>query len=286
MKTQFASLCYNDTTRFKLWGKALSDALTEVGFLKTTDTGQVDWTGTITVPGANTFGYYEIRKFNDSLSATLPMFMKIEFGTAGSSTSPAIAVTVGTASDGAGNITGRGIARQILRTNSGNSTNLFDTYVAAGDDWVTIAMWANSVGSIYPLALYVTRTRDELGVATDDGIQIVMNATSLGFTQIIPKKGSMIPAVALNGPLCAAPRAGTGSYGDNVGVFPIFYYLGYPANPDMTGVGYFVNDLPGGGTVLTLTINGITHDYVTSGASNTTLLNANSNSGSMAVRWE
>ncbi|MCB1713466.1 MAG: hypothetical protein KDH96_13660, partial [Candidatus Riesia sp.] len=62
---------------FRDWGSKLSAAIQAVGLVKTGDTGQINWS-TVTV-GTGIRGY-EIFRFNDSLQATTPVFIKIEYG--------------------------------------------------------------------------------------------------------------------------------------------------------------------------------------------------------------
>src|SRR5688572_17990860 len=93
---------HSSAATFAVWGKALSDALTEKGLPKTADTGQINW---LSPPAYNGTGGtamgYENRRFDDALQATAPIFIKIEYGTGASSTNkaPGIWVTVGTGSD-------------------------------------------------------------------------------------------------------------------------------------------------------------------------------------------
>lgn len=98
------------TTNAKLrsWGSAISAALVASGLTVTADTGQVNW-ATVTHPGAiNTKAGYEIYRFNDSLQGANPIYFRIDYGTGApaSGAGPCTWLTVGTGSDGAGNITG------------------------------------------------------------------------------------------------------------------------------------------------------------------------------------
>lgn len=102
---------------FRAWGADLSQSFVDVGLVKTTDTGQIDWTTATRVAGGSYAGY-EIWRFTDS-----SIFLKFEFGSAGSSISnPQIRVTVGTGSNGSGTLTGTvSDARNANGTVSGGS---------------------------------------------------------------------------------------------------------------------------------------------------------------------
>lgn len=89
---------------FRAWCLQLSNALTSIGLLKTTDTGQIDLT-TVAVPGAiNTVAGYEIRAFQDPTQATAPIYVKIEYGTGTSTTICGLWITVGGSTNGAGTL--------------------------------------------------------------------------------------------------------------------------------------------------------------------------------------
>lgn len=97
-----------DTTTFRAFGAKLKEKFAALGLVQTADTGQIDWT-TVTRPGINTYAAApEIWRFNDALQATAPIFIKFRYGTPnnGSPAGMAIAVTVGTGSNGSGSLTG------------------------------------------------------------------------------------------------------------------------------------------------------------------------------------
>jgi hypothetical protein len=99
----------NDTNaHFQAWGSSMSTGIQNAGFALTADTGQINW-GTVTAPGAaNTKQGYEIYKFADTLQATAPLFFRIDYGSGAATNNPAYWLTVGTGSDGAGNIANTG----------------------------------------------------------------------------------------------------------------------------------------------------------------------------------
>ena len=62
------SIDHQTDASFRAWGSDVSTHLATVGLVQTIDTGQINWS-TVTRPGTNTSGGYEIWCFNDSLSA-------------------------------------------------------------------------------------------------------------------------------------------------------------------------------------------------------------------------
>jgi hypothetical protein len=89
------------------WAKGIADALkTLPGLAQSADTGQINWASVAAVPGVNAYSGYEIYRLNDSLDATAPVFIKIEYGTGASVNQPALRISVSTATNGAGTLTG------------------------------------------------------------------------------------------------------------------------------------------------------------------------------------
>jgi hypothetical protein len=92
---------------FRDWGSKLSDALAAVGMVKTADTGQIDWATVVKPAAISTYQGYEVWRFNDTLQATAPLFLKIEYGSGVSvATRPGLRLQVGKGTNGAGTLTG------------------------------------------------------------------------------------------------------------------------------------------------------------------------------------
>lgn len=82
----------------------VAQAFTAIGLIKTADTGQMNTT-TITYPGtAYTSAGYEIRRFDDPLQASYPIYIRWEPYRSASSGTPAIRFRFGSGTDGAGNL--------------------------------------------------------------------------------------------------------------------------------------------------------------------------------------
>lgn len=101
----------NTNAAFRAWGLGVSTALDTLGFPKTSDTGQIDWTTVLAPTAASQTQGYEVRRFSDSLQSTNPVFFKLSFGSMSGTVSfsqegtPQITIVVGTATDGTGTIT-------------------------------------------------------------------------------------------------------------------------------------------------------------------------------------
>lgn len=162
------------TANFRAWGLELSNALTTVGFIKSADTGQINW-ATVTRPAVNTSGGYEIRYLNDSLHGTAPIYMKIEYGTNTTGAAyPAMWITIGTGSNGSGTITGTIIAREenvlgIYPLDSAVATKTSFVCMVTGCVW--IAFKCKNRATYYPVFSWMlSRTWNSSGAATADGL--------------------------------------------------------------------------------------------------------------------
>lgn len=159
---------YQDNTVFRDWGSKLSAAIQAVGLVKTSDSGQINW-ATVNIVAGQMAGY-EIFRFNDALQATHPIFIKLEYGGTGSAYA-LFRVTVGKATDGAGNLSG--ILHQAATCPNGShdyATN-FTSYVSSGDgSMLVFSLWPQFNQSYSYLHKFVIeRSRDASGNATGDG---------------------------------------------------------------------------------------------------------------------
>ena len=147
------------------WGSKLSAAIQSVGLVKTADTGQIDWN---TVVNGPTVRGYEIFRFNDTLQATAPIFIKLEYG---GSNNVMFKTTVGKGTDGAGNITGVLHAALSTFNASQDITNDYVSYVSSGDgSMLNFALFpAWSPFSSPMLKFSLERSRDAGGNPTTTG---------------------------------------------------------------------------------------------------------------------
>jgi hypothetical protein len=90
---------------FRAWAQFVHDVFANGSWVQTADTGQINLT-TVGAPGAaNTKMGYEVWRMDDSLQSTSPVFLKLAYGSGSvGATAPAIWFTVGSGTDGAGNL--------------------------------------------------------------------------------------------------------------------------------------------------------------------------------------
>ncbi len=181
---------------FRDWGSELDYNLTLAGLLQTDDTGQIDW-ATVAVPVVNnTAAGYTVWQFNpaiDTLQLTTPIYLKLEYGRGGNANTPMMWITVGTGSDGAGNITGTFFPRQTMFVNTSPQTEVTNnptwSYIVHVDGFLGIAFKTNVNENIYNTSgitgsmvggVFLSRTSDANGVMTPLGITMLTHDTSGG----------------------------------------------------------------------------------------------------------
>lgn len=163
---------------------AMRTALTSAGFVRTTDTGQLDPT-TITQVNttASTVHGYEVWRFNDALQPTHPIFFKIEYANSTSTLAATfgLALTVGMGSDGAGTITNGGLAygstlsTRIMVSGSYNQNRLdqhpaVPAFVGGSDGSGLCCCFFASTATNASFFFWIERARNVSGTPNSDGM--------------------------------------------------------------------------------------------------------------------
>ena len=194
---------------FRLWSKGISDTI-GTAWTQTSDTGQINFT-TVTRPTvANTQVGYTIHRMNDTLQSTTPCFLKIEYACGNSAAYPSIFISVGTNTDGAGNLTGTVSARFQTGLQAGNTGYYTGKYSVANNRLV-FQLWNTNYGPI----VAIERTHDASGGDTSVGIMMFIE----GFS------GTSTAGAAWS---CAVIPGYTSSYG--ISPYSLYWYGVLPPN--------------------------------------------------------
>lgn len=156
---------------FRAWVQVMHDGLTSVGLVQTSDTGQA-LPSTIALPGASTFSGFEIYRFADSLQATKPVFIKMEYGTAPNNTGSIFRVTLGTSTNGAGTLTGQVTPSPTVTGQwAVVDTSSQPAYFSGDTSSFTVA-WpsSNATGGWRPSMVMAERTRNADGTPNGDAV--------------------------------------------------------------------------------------------------------------------
>lgn len=169
---------------FRTWAQELITLLTTtLGLTQTADTGQIN-TATVTRPATSTAAGYVILRFNDAAQATSPVFLKLEFGTGSAAAQPAMWITVGTNSNGAGTLTGVVMAR-VAASNFFTPTSTLTPFITRGC-YNTAAGFLGLVWKIGGTGtagramggFFVYRSADNTGAVTTDAVNLLTNSST------------------------------------------------------------------------------------------------------------
>jgi hypothetical protein len=153
--------------------------------VQTADTGQINW-ATVTRPGTNTDGGYEIWRFDDTHQATAPVFFRVNYGTYGTATRPRLTIIVGTSSNGSGTIGGVTVASTIINVTADptSSATNYTTRACAVDGAFGFMWGLGANASVGYAFLGIFRSVDSSGAANADAVQIYMTNTATAGTLI------------------------------------------------------------------------------------------------------
>ncbi|MBX3288446.1 MAG: hypothetical protein KF855_03780 [Acidobacteria bacterium] len=148
----------------------ISDALDAGGMNKTADIGQVD-PDTVTFPGSNNSeGGYEIRAFDDSLTGTAPVAIKLSYRRGSSAAQFQLGVQIGSGSDGSGNITGEKLSQQNFNLVLSAMTSQPWDICATENSFILCGSYSSSQ---YRSVISLERTRNASNEITDQGLMLV-----------------------------------------------------------------------------------------------------------------
>lgn len=154
---------------YKGWAQALSQVLNQAK-ARTSDTGQVDW-ATIATEPAGTVRDYEIFAMGGSLQATAPIFLRVDYTGGANATA---SLTVGTTTDGAGNLGGLTVTKVALQNHAISTQSGLGAWAACDGEYFTClyALDPSASGTDGVGMFVVERTRDIAGAATAAGFHV------------------------------------------------------------------------------------------------------------------
>lgn len=240
---------------FRAIAQFIHDVLA-LGWTQTSDTGQINLT-TVAKPGSGvTSAGYEVWRMADTLQATNPVFLKIEYGTGASAAGFAVWLTLGTGSDGAGTITGTVQTRQIVQSVSSAAT-VGNSYGAAGAAWVTCCVLSTVSNAAFWFS--IERTKDSAGADTGTGLILAYGSAGTNHkSQYLPFSGSVPPAET--GIQCIVSTNNPSTFNSDTGIGVMIPMAGVAQQPGL-GVAVSMSSDFSNGALVSFTIYGATHSY-------------------------
>lgn len=247
----------NDTdAHFRGWTKWVHDRLLAFGWVQTADTGQMDFATVLAPTTSNQVRGYTIYRMDDALQATAPVYMKIEFGSGSSNVAnPAIFITMGSGTTGAGLLTGN-VTFRSQETLAGYTAGPLNCFASGDAGRFTIALGADPVSTNAFFVFGVERLRDPSGSPLNTGAHLVQYHTTPAFSggvkcshQVLTLIGGAVPLIetALTGDM-PNPNQTSGTFANDTYLYAIKPQWVYPRNPSLNFIAYynadFLRELP------------------------------------------
>lgn len=166
----FTAWAQSTDAEFRSWATEFDTAALATGLIAGTDTGQIDLLTVLKPAAGGNYQGFKMYRTNDGLTN---LYVKVEFGAStGNALWPAIAVTVGTGTNGTGTLNSAGIsARQITSSNTASVAGNVTTRACGitGMWWIAFKLGGQNVGAQAGGGFSLMRFCDANGVATSDG---------------------------------------------------------------------------------------------------------------------
>lgn len=264
---------------FRAWGSELAAKMALIGWVQTADTGQINW-AFVTRPAVNVYAGYEIWRCANS-----SVYFKFEYGTAASASTPALRLSWGQGSNGAGTLTGTVSAALNVNVYTsaigGGTVTTFPSYLSGSNNHLSL-LWkvgtGNSGAANVPTLMFSwAKLVDTAGAydATGSGIFYVSNTDSQArfYAQRLSAPAANY-AATLYGQVVPGNLA---SSVDASGNFQIYNtWLSVPQmRPHIGAVVYRQTEILALATFVAAQVNGVNHTYLALG--NTSAMNYASN---------
>lgn len=176
------------------FAQAIHDMLIAAGLTQTSDTGQAT-IASLTRPAASAVSGYEMFRFSDTEQATLPIFIRVDYGSGSVQTNPALRIQVGTSTNGAGTVGGTFYTNTVnaqwhSATDSAAATK--PAFAAYNNGYAVIAFGIDDVNSRGVFFL-IERPKLQDGSRTTDGwiLWARYSTTSVAYVFGIGRSSSM-----------------------------------------------------------------------------------------------
>lgn len=272
-----------DTTWRTLIG-AIKTGIEAMGWVQTSDTGQINFSTSVKPPGTNTTQGYALWRANDALAGTNPMIIRIAFGSAGSASQFRMNIKFGHTTDGAGTFSG--ITNNWDFGNmdgpSSGTTTAYDCFFSGDTNRLVVNLFENNTASVNNnVGFGLERSHDNTGADTTVGIWAftLQGGSNSNNNRFIPYLGAMQGS---NNHLmtCLPSQNSATLLGTQVGLFPTFPWYIIALNPSTQVLTYFTSDITGG-TIITLPMYGATKTFYCC----KNIIGGN-NGGRLAMRWD
>jgi len=257
---------------FRAWGSAISAEMTAMGWAKTADTGQVNWT-TVTVPATGVLVYEIWEPVSDPLqTGSTKYYVKLEYGNWNTgANAPGFRAQLGTGTNGAGTLTG---ITTVARGNAGTGYTIATLPAECnfcGDiSRIGMMLWRDTNasyngGGAGVLVLCIERTKTAAGVDSPDGVTIVTLNPQDTFINTLRQQQTIVFGLGATSNydrlISLGSNLASEAFHGNVPISPIFPIYGKFGNPLTMGATGRGADFTEGGYI-TATMYGATTRYI------------------------
>lgn len=192
-----------DDASFRTWAQGIEAQILAVGLALASDTGQLDLTTATRPATVTTFAGFKMYRFNDSLQATKPFFLKVEYGVGGATDRPALRVSCGTVTNGAGTFTGTYLVTttNVLAGASKSAGNTLESFCSGSSARVLLAHNVDPANGTYGFGFIAERTVDPDGTPNGDGVFFwAFTGGAVSSFVLVPFTGTMPTFTSVNSP--------------------------------------------------------------------------------------
>ena len=287
---QFLILDSSTLANFKSWGQAMSTFIASQ-WTQTADTGQINWS-TVTLPAAGAIGGFEVYRPNDALT---PIYLRIDYGRATSSSAAWFEVTIGTGTNGAGTLTGNvssiHLGGQNNSNNASGGTSATWECDFSGSGSRLGLLLGRTAGSQVAQGFFVERSLDNTGAYTSTYMTLVtvgnFSGTNCTYQSTVLLSGTPVNANggALTNPVVIADISTSCSANGGISISPVFPSFGNFGNP-MTCVASARGADIVDGTTFTSVLYGSTFTYMGTKGTNSTQFFGPNSASALVMRYD
>ncbi len=169
---------------FRIYVAEFEQMLEDSGLVRTADTGQIN-PATVVRAGTNSDAGYSMWRFDDSLQSIAPVFIKLTYGTSSSAIRPRATISIGSATDGAGNFSGTHFTPPLMCSpgqdcSASSTLSSFACHTEGLAFFLPKYLGLASTSSAVPHNFCVQRTVNSTGAPTAEGV-VLTTPSSNGF---------------------------------------------------------------------------------------------------------
>lgn len=255
---------------WQAWVTAIINNFTNAGWLRTSDTGQINEVTTTRPLAANTFQGFAVLQMNDSLQSTKPVFVRIDFGSnAFQQKWPALKIQVAQGSNGSGTLTGALSTQEFICAHDADDSTPRNCPSSGDTNRIMQVFFINSSSNMM-LGFSIERTKNTDGTDSNEGILFSTWGKDAGISTVHAYSIYLFTAGAWTrdtiSNMFTPANATTGVLGVKVATFPQFPRNGGTfMNPGMNYLCYYNGDVTQG-TQSAIPVYGATPNYYFLGA--------------------